>query len=256
MKLGFVFCLLTAFILTTVEAKTLVVSDIDDTLKVTNVLNTPAKILNSLFSKRAFAGMAELLQELYAEETTVYYLSASPVYLEGRIHGFLLKNHFPQIHQLVLRKEKLGLYDYKLKAIRELIKKVNPEKIILLGDDTQFDPEVYNTIYKENLRLVHAIYIRSIKNRELPHNPVLKSFFSPVEIAGFEYLDNQFTEASFKIVANGFLNQTEHSKIFLRHRYCPEQGRVELEEIKQKVHSPLVMSLLEETQQKITDVCR
>lgn len=237
--------------------KTLVISDIDDTVKVTNVLNKPMKIFNSLFSKKAFSGMAELYQEFFAEETAIYYLSGSPTYLKKKIHHFLESNSFPQIHQTILKTSKgLNHFDYKSEAIKTLLAKIKPQRLVLIGDDTQVDPEVYDSISKENPGLVSAIYIRAVRDRKLPANPLMKSFFSPVEIAGHEYLKNTMSEASFKIVANGFLNQDKKSKLFIKRRYCPENGRDELLEIKQRLNNQALITLVEKSQKKIEEACR
>jgi phosphatidate phosphatase APP1 len=239
-----------------IVVKTLVISDVDDTVKVTNVLNKPMKIFNSLFSKKAFSGMPELYQELFAEETAVYYLSASPDYIMKTIRKFLDKNNFPQIHQIILKKSKVDTFTYKRDAIRNLLKRVKPTRVILIGDDTQVDPEVYNLIADEHPGIIDAIYIRSVKNRKLPTNPLMQSFFSPVEIAGFEYLKNNLSAKSLKIVANGFLDQDNNSKLFIKKRYCPEEGRVELEEIKQRLTEATLISLVEKSQKKIEKACR
>lgn len=237
------------------QVKTLVISDIDDTVKVTNVLNKPVKIYNSLFSKKAFSGMAELYQEFFSEETAIYYISGSPLYLQNKIKSFLSKNNFPQTHQIILKKKKEDTFDYKLEAIRSLLLRVNPTKVILIGDDTQVDPEVYALIAKENPGIVDAIYIRSVRNRKLPFNPLMQSFFSPVEIAGFEYLKNNISTESFKIVANSFLEQDKKSKLFIKNRYCPEEGRAELEEIKQNLTETSLILLVERSQKKIEKAC-
>jgi Uncharacterized conserved protein (DUF2183) len=236
--------------------KTLVVSDVDDTIKVTNVLNKPMKIFNSLFSKKAFSGMAELYQELFQEETAVFYLSGSPKLIEKNIKKFLEKNHFPQVHQMILKKDKQDTFVYKTTAIRNLISRYKPEQIILIGDDTQVDPEVYLTIAKERPDLVKKIYIRVVRNRKLPGGDLIQGFFSPVEIAGDLYLDGRFDSKSMQVVAKGFINQNEDSKLAIRKRYCPEDGRLELDEIRHKMTEQTLITLIEKSQKKIISTCR
>ena len=237
-------------------AKTLVVSDVDDTIKVTNVLNTRMKIINGLFTKKSFSGMSELYQQLNSPDTTIYYVSGSPNIIRTRINSFLKFNNFPQSEKLILKQGSVATYDYKLKAIRDLIAQYNPNKIILVGDDTEFDPEVYHTLSAENVGKIEGIYIRSIKNRALPANDLIKSFFTPVEVAGFELLKDNFSVEGLNLVASSFIKQDHSSKLVIKGRYCPADGRDQVEELKHQVRDQSSIDSLERTQQKIIATCK
>ena len=201
--------------------------------------------------------MSELYQELQDSQTSIYYVSGSPEIIRFRVREFLEDNDFPQIQQLVLRKSlKQDTILYKIETIRKLIAKLGPDKIIMIGDDTEHDPEIFNTIYQENVDKTESIYIRSVQNRVMPSNPVIKTFFSAVEIAGFELLRGRIHSESFSKVVNGFLKQTNESGIFLKKRYCPKQGREQLEELRQKTRDQKIIDLFEKTQEKIVKVCR
>ena len=69
-----------------------IVTDLDDTLKVTNVSNSARAIWNALFSKKAFKGMPKLIQTMDGYVSGVYILSASPSLIGRRITSFLNKN--------------------------------------------------------------------------------------------------------------------------------------------------------------------
>jgi phosphatidate phosphatase APP1 len=242
--------------ITNVNAKTLIVSDVDDTIKVTNVLNPTMKILNGIFAKKAFSGMSELYRQMNSADTVVYYVSGSPNIVRSRITSFLNYNNYPQVGNLILKNGKISTYDYKVKEIRTLIAKLNPDKIILLGDDTEFDPEVYNTLSKENGDKIEGIYIRAIKNRTLPENELIKNFFSPVEVAGLELLKGNFAVSGLDKVATSFIGQDHNSQVVINHRYCPAEGRTQIDELKQKVSDQSAINSLEKTQEKIISICR
>lgn len=239
------------------SANTLIVTDVDDTVKVTDVLNKKNAVYNALFSKAAFSGMPELYREMNTANNTFYYLSGSPTIIEEKVSSFLEHNNFPQSNNLILKKGiKTPTYDYKVAAITNLISKLKPTKIILIGDDTEYDPEVYATIHKNNPGLVDAIYIRAIRNKELPKIDNIKNFFSAAEIAGHELLKGEMSLLSLGKVATAFVKNGDGAKIFIKGRYCPSEGRAEIDELKQKVSQRSAILALEITQQKIISTCK
>ena len=255
MKFTFIFIL---FLLLTHQAfsKTLIISDIDDTIKVTNVLSKTDSVINGIFSKKAFSGMSELYQVLNKDNNIIYYVSGAPAILKEVVGGFLEFNNFPQSNKLILKNDSLSTYEYKVMNIRNLILKLKPDNIILIGDDTQFDPEVYQTIFEENPTVVKSIYIRAIKNRKIPNNDLMKNFFSSVEITGFEMLNGTLTSENLAKVSMAFIKQALNSQVFIPGRYCPANGRMEIDELKQKVREQTSIDFLELTQQTIIATCQ
>jgi phosphatidate phosphatase APP1 len=213
------------------------------------------KILNGIFAKKAFSGMSELYQEFSLTNSSIYYVSGSPSIIRSRITHFLKFNNYPQIENLVLKNGKIQTFDYKLKEIRNLILKINPDKIILVGDDTEVDPEVYHAISLDNAGKIEGIYIRVIKSRALPTDELISSFISPVEIAGLELLKGNFQAIGLQKVATSFIKQDHSSKVVIKHRYCPVEGRAQIDELKQKVTEQSVINALEKTQEKIIETC-
>lgn len=241
----------------TLSAKTLIVTDVDDTVKVTDVLNKKNTIYNALFSKAAFSGMSELYRQLNTKENTFYYISGSPTFIEERVSSFLEFNDFPQRTNLILKKGlRTPTYDYKVTAITKLIQETNPDKVILIGDDTEFDPEVYETISKNFPSKVESIYIRAIQDRVLPKLNNIRSFFSAVEIAGLEMQRGNLKSNSLVRVATSFVLTENKSKIVITGRYCPAQGRDTIEELKQSVKDQSSINALEFTQKKIISTCK
>lgn len=240
----------------TLYAKTLIVSDVDDTIKVTDVLNKKNAIYNALFSKAAFSGMPELYRQLENSETLFFYISGSPKMIEEKVSNFLDFNNFPQRANLILKQGiSSPTYDFKVAAITKLIQAENPDKVILIGDDTEFDPEVYQTISKSFPNKVESIYIRAIQDRQLPKMEMMKNFFSSVEIAGFEMLKGNLKIKALSDVSASFIRKDNGSKIVINGRFCPSQGRAQIEELKQLAVDQSAINSLELTQQKIISTC-
>ena len=240
-----------------VFAKTLVITDLDDTVKVTDVLNKKNAIYNALFSKAAFAGMAELYRGFDNKNTIFYYVSGSPAFLEEKVGGFLSFNNFPMRENVVLKKGlRSPTYDYKVAAIHKIMDAVNPDKVILIGDDTEHDPEIYQAISILYPTKVAAIYIRAIKNRELPKLDMIKNFFSAVEVAGWEVLNKSISSRILVKVANSYLNRENGSKVSIKNRYCPSEGRAALLELKQTMMDQSSIDSLELVQQDIIKSCK
>ncbi len=236
------------------EAKTLVVSDVDDTIKVSDVLGSKTKlVVHALVKKKAFAGMSELYNEFNTGDTEIYYLSGSPKIINSRISELLEHNGFPQRSNIVLKnKMSENTYDYKTAAIRELIKKINPDKLIMIGDDGEYDPEVYKTISEENPEITSATYIRAIRNKD----GVEKLFFSPVEIAGFEIMEGRLGSKSLAKVSRGFLNQTHNSAVSIKERFCPVDGSAGLNELISKTTDQEALEIYNSAQAKVQASCR
>lgn len=238
-------------------SKTLIISDVDDTIKMTDVLGPKKWIFfNGVFREKAFSGMGELYQQLEQQDTVIHYVSGSPKIIRMRVDEFLEENFFPQQYNLSLRN---SLSDdtvvYKLNTIRKIIANENPDKIILIGDDTEHDPEIYATIAENFPGLVETIYIRAIQNRAMPELSIFKTFFSAVEIAAYELLKGRMDKEGLKEVGKSFFYRWGKSGIYLKNRYCPTNGRDELTMLAAQIDDGEVRKTLNKTQKKIIKSC-
>jgi hypothetical protein len=237
-------------------AKTLIVSDVDDTIKVTDVLDKMNAVYNSMFTKIEFSGMSVLYKELDTSENIFYYVSGSPILISEKVNEFLTFNNFPQRENLILKNSMSdSTYSYKINAIEQLINKIKPDHLILIGDDTELDPEIYSAISKKFPAKVDSIYIHAIKARALPELKILKNYFAATEIAGWEVIKGNLNSESIIKVANSFDDGGNGSQVVIPLRYCPFEGRSQIEEIKLKLLTPLAIEALELTQQKIIATC-
>lgn len=137
-------------------SKVLLVSDIDDTIKVSHVLSNIGKISRASDVTTPFMGMAPLYQLIINQNpasTKVIYLSNAPEELAGipalkySHQTFLSLNHFPP-GQLLLR-EDFFEENHKIKVLRQLIDQETPDVLIMVGDNGERDAEIYHQIVTE-----------------------------------------------------------------------------------------------------------
>ena len=144
------------------------VSDLDDTIKITNVGDLSDSIRNGLFSKRAFDGVQVAVKEMrtYIDSFTV--VSASPKQLTPRIRKFL-SHHKITPDYLYTRNifRESDTTKYKTRIIEELLS-AKEGKLILMGDDTEHDPDIFEDIKTRFPDRILAVYIHAVKNKKLP----------------------------------------------------------------------------------------
>lgn len=155
-----------------------VISDIDDTVIVSEV-NDKKKLLENTFlqnatQRKTFPGTAAFYKRLLSKNAEpnaapMFYLSASPRQLTNNITSFLNQNDFPPgplITKLINSDERDPLLDqqkYKLAKIEIILAALPWVNFTLVGDDGEFDPEIYRAIQEKFPQRVNAIYIRKVK---------------------------------------------------------------------------------------------
>lgn len=142
------------------NAKTVVLSDVDDTLKVAHVRSTIGKLLRAFNTKVKFTGMPELFHALdkSGEVSAFYYLSNAPKSLMGKSHpAFLKNNNFPT--GTIWLRDDLSSMEHKPYHLRELVRRENPTTIILFGDNGEYDAKFYADFGREfpHIRLISFI---------------------------------------------------------------------------------------------------
>ncbi len=161
----------------------LLISDLDDTIKISHTQSKLITVYRGLFRTSAFAGMAQLYHELLASNpgSELRVVSSSPPQIRGKIHFFLTTNGFPPA-TLVLRDwfRQTSIVKYKLGAILSIVEKAKGP-VLLIGDDTEHDPEVFARVAKRFPEKVAARYLRRVKGRDLPDGS--HGFFTAFEVA-------------------------------------------------------------------------
>lgn len=164
-------------------APILLISDLDDTIKISHTQSKLVTVYRGLFRSSSFAGMAQLYHEILNRHpgSEFHIVSSSPPQIQNKILFFLSKNGFP-LAKLTLRdwRRQPSIPRYKVKALLKLVRE-SQCPVILVGDDTEFDPEIFAHVVKRCPERVVARYIRQVRGRELP--PGSMGFFTAFDIA-------------------------------------------------------------------------
>ncbi len=166
----------------------ILVSDVDDTVKVTDVLHRNASMRNAIRSKLVFAGMSELYRDLLGKDSPperLEFISGSPrILLTHKVDECLRDAHFPP-YRAALRNRVGSVAEFKTRVLRELYG-ASKNQFLLIGDDTQSDPEVYAKFAAaKKPEQVLAIYIHQITGRALPPHSI--PFLTAYDVALQEY---------------------------------------------------------------------
>ena len=160
-----------------------IISDIDDTIKDSHVLNKQALIKNTLLrpakpvdNMSQWYQCLEKMNKNKSSNAYFHYISASPWQLYPMLNTFLEQYQFPE-GSLYLRKFRIkdsSFFDflkpsmkYKILTITQLMKQFPERDFILIGDSGEHDPEVYATVLKEFKTQVKKIYIRKVPESDL-----------------------------------------------------------------------------------------
>jgi hypothetical protein len=163
------------------------VSDIDDTIKITEIPAGKDIVLRNTFCID-FKPVREpdmALKYKAAGDIPIHYVSGGPEQMFGPLYDYLIAGEggFPEgtFHLKFFPKTafsptttrnlvefvKSGLnvtYEHKLKEITTLMERFPERKFILVGDSGEVDPEVYYTVRKRRPAQVKEIWIRDIIN--------------------------------------------------------------------------------------------
>lgn len=197
-----------------------VISDLDDTLKITNVASKPRAVWNALFNKNAFKGMPELMEKFDKAGSDLYIVSASPNMLRSRIDKFIAHNEIAYKEIYTRNLSQLGQKEaYKLAAIREIINSTSDE-YILIGDDTEIDALVYEKIQKEFPTKIKAVYIHQVQGNKSISGIKYHTAF---DIMVSEYKAGRMSSIAVLDMAKDFMFLKDLSLVFPKFKYCPTQ---------------------------------
>lgn len=149
-----------------------VISDIDDTIKLTESTDTPQMLRNTFLHEfRAIKGMPELYQRWAKAGAEFHFVSLSPWQLYAPLTDFFEAAGLPKgaMHMRRFRVKDqsfLTLFSDALEAKSRVIGPIleaHPKRrFILVGDSGQKDPEVYGRMARTYPAQVRSIFIRDI----------------------------------------------------------------------------------------------
>jgi hypothetical protein len=150
-----------------------VISDIDDTVKQSNVLDRDELLANAFLRPyRPVEGMPALYKTWADQGVLVHYVTASPWQLYPPLWSFLEEQGFPgvEIQMRDLRVKDRSVFrffqdsqPYKIDRIRQILRRFPERRFVLVGDSGEHDPEVYSVIATEYPERVRGIFIRIVR---------------------------------------------------------------------------------------------
>lgn len=177
----------------------LVISDIDDTIKVSSSRNY-LEFAQLMDSKIEYTGMSDLFQTLkktWGEDIQFSYVTNSPFFIKSSREQFLEELNY--IKGPVYYSPMLKDPEHKYRSIKKLIQNTQPTHIIMLGDNSDQDPTVYLKIKNE--------YQSSIQFSILIHR-MFKDETKWNEGDFFSYITS--LEAAQKLVLDQYLNAADY----------------------------------------------
>lgn len=166
-----------------------VISDIDDTIKITQIPDG-AKVVMTNTLLREYQAVPEMAERYRAwPEAAFHYVSGGPWQLYRPLAGFLFSPEvgFPEgsFHMKNARKNLLNTdtwedltalvtnsnltFEHKLQQISEILQRFPQRRFILVGDSGEKDPEVYREIQSRYPQQIQEILIRDLVN-DRTHN--------------------------------------------------------------------------------------
>ncbi len=171
-----------------------IISDVDDTILVSHVLQKRKLLGNSLSvppnRREAVPGMAALYRTLLqrhapgADGVPVFYVSASPRQLTDNLRAFLALNEFPTG---VLQLKEMGgdfgesLNDqqsYKRRRLEAVFEAFPQVRFMLFGDDGESDPEIFREMQGKYPRQISRVWIRRVHT-----DPTRKTYEGQEDVA-------------------------------------------------------------------------
>ena len=173
-----------------------VISDIDDTIKISNVRDKKELFKNTFYRPfQVVPGMAELYRQWTQQPgANIHYVSAAPWQLYAPLSQFFQQENFPlgTYHMKFFRWKDSSFFNlfqspitYKMRVIQPLLTHFPRRKFILVGDSGEKDPEVYGELARLYPRQIIKIFIRNVSD-EQPHNKRMQAAFINIEPATWQ----------------------------------------------------------------------
>ncbi|MDZ4820825.1 MAG: App1 family protein [Planctomycetota bacterium] len=154
-----------------------IISDIDDTVKVSQVTDRQELLQNTFIRKaRAVPKMAERYQGWSARGARFHYVSASPWQLYEPISEFLAAEKFPagpmEMKQFRLKDSSaLAFFGsqnvFKTEKIEKILADFPARKFVLIGDSGEQDPEIFGSLARKHPKQIERVFIRAVDDLTL-----------------------------------------------------------------------------------------
>lgn len=181
------------------------ISDIDDTFLISHSANLPKRLMvlftENAHSRLPFDGVVKHYQLLAdagdGKPNPFFYVSSSEWNLYDYILEFSHKNQMPRgvylLGQIKRFKEILktgqNKHSTKFMRIARILTAYPHQPFVLLGDDSQMDPDIYSSVIEHFPGIIRGVYLRHIhkKNKEKVQKVVDKINQAGVPCCYFEH---------------------------------------------------------------------
>jgi hypothetical protein len=152
-----------------------VISDIDDTLKVTEVHCRRSLLTNTFLREfRAVEGMSAVYRGWAEQRVDFHYVSSSPWQLYRPLQEMFAQERYPsgtfhlrsfRLHHHMLRRLLLIRRRGKTATMHALLRAFPQRQFVLVGDSSELDPEIYVSLARSYPKQVWGIFIREVAAR-------------------------------------------------------------------------------------------
>ncbi|MHC4441403.1 MAG: phosphatidate phosphatase App1 family protein [Planctomycetota bacterium] len=149
-----------------------VISDIDDTIKVSQVRDTKAALVNALLREfKPVPGIVNVYQQWAKIPAAFHYVSSGPWQVVNHLSEFMKAEGFPAgtMNLKIYRWKDPsiinaldGSQEHKLSIIQPIIETFPRRKFVLVGDSGEKDPEIYAELARKYPEQVKYIFIRDV----------------------------------------------------------------------------------------------
>lgn len=163
-----------------------VISDVDDTIKESNVTNPRVLLANTFLREfKPVKGMSELYQSWAQRGAAFHYVSASPWQLFRPLEEFRSQEDFPagsvQMKHFRLKDTSALRFiasqrGYKPAVLEKILKHFPERKFVLVGDDGEEDPEIYGELARKYPEQVLRVFIRDVIDAKSTDERFVKAF--------------------------------------------------------------------------------
>lgn len=156
-------------------SKVLVVSDLDDTVKMSGIGDHFELLTNYAFGVKPFPHLIGLyydIEEHYnnqGEEVEFVYLTSAPELINSQ--QWIIDNNLPsgtliqRTNRALLNPFGNASKNYKIRALTKVLSEASYSEILLFGDNGENDPVIYDTVTRDLGLENVSIYIRDISAR-------------------------------------------------------------------------------------------
>jgi hypothetical protein len=240
----------------------ILVSDIDDTLKITDVSHKWDMVWNSLFSTRTFVGMPELYSALvrsslktghiFPRKTGPFVLlSGSPTFLQGVLEksfeGLPLPTPTFRLRDWLRGQSVAQFKREKLEKLRKTVE----IPFLLIGDDTEMDPVVLSEFVQAYPGHSLKAYIHVVSGRGLP--PGVTRYFTAFDLAVHEFEEGRLEAEDLMLIASRIMDEKRAEDLFPPFTLCPADYAIDQSPLTDQI--PELKALKNEVTEYIRNLC-